>query len=1618
METLIGRCISVDTLADGDTLAQGSLAGQTTIYVNDVSPFATETDSGTVSIGETEYDYFFVDEEMDSLSLSSPLTEDVEEGEFVFRLPVQHQRVATVAFEDGDPIEARVPHFLYPMLPEGMRDDVEAETVEIVKASSGYVVFDVNYRTPLIQGELLDPNSTIPEKALTDGLAPEVSPTPELTPGVGFLVVKLPEIANRDLTKVAIYVSATSPVDTTFEPSAIVLNGSSVMVNRTTTGDRLVAGTTYYVRTVASDADGSAPSSDEASASPIVIDPSEVDAEILDAIAAADDRAGQAQQRAQQALDDALAALTKASEAAADAASKGRIIRSDTEPPVEPGSMWVDGTGQVHIVEPGIELDHTALTVTTAPAAQIVPDGGYSGGPSINAIHQTTAGSFYYLRTPRLPELEGDYAIEAMAYMPSTASSPRIAGVVLGGLSGSNGYVSIADLRNGDPAATPSNATLQIRRNGASTTAASDRTTSLAMNTWYRIRSERVGGQVRSYVYDTEGNLLNQATTPDDLTGTSAYHNAGIAVYGVSGSKVSDVKITTSARWVATVDERVIEAIDQAQQTADSKASPADVAAARQQAIDAAQADATTKANAARTAAEQAAAADATAKAAQAKAEALTGAATDAQAKATAAASAAELAAKQYADAQASGASEDALNAARTYAEQQASAAQAAAESAAAADATAKANQAKADAASDASAKASAAQAAAEAKAEEARVAATQAQSTADSKNKTFTQNTAPTGSLVVGDLWYDTASNNRVKRWSGTAWVDVRDTGIAAAQNAANAKGEVIFSSTEPASAKRLAQNLWIDTAGGANTPKRWTGSAWVAVTDKATIDAAAAAVAAQQAAQDAAAIATQAQTTANGKNTVTYGPASAGAPTTTNRKDGDLHFGRGTGDTLTSTVKFWRFVGGAWVEETLNGAVLSNLDAGSITAGFLDVANRIAAGAIVTEKLAAGSVTTPILAAGSVSAEKVAADVMVTNEVFSREGMVVGEAGGAQVSITRENGFYQTNADGSRRTQFGTKPNEPNYMDTELTARGLNSLEGATLHSKKNLIPAGASLGLAAGVESPTRAPRVTQGWATDTKLTGLYDASRSKGVSEDASGNFIFARTETYQVSASPVVTGTRLVIDTVNKDTGAVTTKTSTEGVPMWAKAGNTVFSGVNYYVSISVGNSFRIQRRDSNLNLLSEVTVDDDGPRIITLVSSLIYYAARGPLVGGNVYRTVLRRREVSATMAVYGTDIGLGNHNSTVANALDMQPVFFAGPGRYVHIHYQGANGELAYGREYDTSGNQIANTFFYGPNNSIMRGAYYLDAASLAVKAVGDNLTIYTSGTSRFAQGNVEIGYAYSNTSSGYVTAMSPTTIVPSVGARQILFVQVDAYPEGPASPNTPNQIVIYASSSVLGQPMDAQATIAGSTATSVALNAVAYDSAFPVPPPTVNTFPGADAALLYTANPDTRVYGDGQITARDPQMPTDAANKRYVDAVGARVVSLEAPPYIECLGSTTSLPAATYTSINYTTTVTSRAISRSGVNFTIQKAGKYLITATVQVNDNGDHYLGFFVNGSQQTRARAGGTALSSGVNDTAVMELAIGDVVTIRAYRSSGSSSLGGGVGNKMSILKVSD
>lgn len=247
-------------------------------------------------------------------------------------------------------------------------------------------------------------------------------------------------------------------------------------------------------------------------------------------------------------------------------------------------------------------------------------------------------------------------------------------------------------------------------------------------------------------------------------------------------------------------------------------------------------------------------------------------------------------------------------------------------------------------------------------------------------------------------------------------------NTAAAAAAGVANGKADVLIQSTAPATSMRKASTLWIDTTGGANTPKRWNGSAWVAVTDKAATDAANAAVKANTAAktaQDTAdkaniaaanaasqanqaqAAAKKAQTTADGKNLIYRGP------------DEPNHDGLKPGDMWWRTQKYWT----RWKGEKNNspsmladfytywtGApnaspsvlvplsdrvveVLTwdgtrfepfDLVANNILASGTVAAKHLAADSVTAEKVKANAITVDKLAANSVTTEKLVTDAV----------------------------------------------------------------------------------------------------------------------------------------------------------------------------------------------------------------------------------------------------------------------------------------------------------------------------------------------------------------------------------------------------------------------------------------------------------------------------------------------------------------------------------------------------------------------------------------------------------------------------------------------------------------
>ena len=220
-----------------------------------------------------------------------------------------------------------------------------------------------------------------------------------------------------------------------------------------------------------------------------------------------------------------------------------------------------------------------------------------------------------------------------------------------------------------------------------------------------------------------------------------------------------------------------------------------------------------------------------------------------------------------------------------------------------------------------------------------------------------------------------------------------------------ANGKGDVLIQSTAPATSMRKSTTLWIDTTGNANTPKRWNGSVWVAVTDKAATDAANAAVKAHAAAQtaqstadkastaaanaaaqanQAQAAAKKAQTTADGKNLIYRGPTE---PAHNGLKPGDLWWKQAANSTHVTQILTWDGTKFARFDLAANDIVA----VGTISAGHL------ASNSVTTDKIVSGAVNADKLAANSVNAGKIVANAITADKLAANSVTAVKIAAGS---------------------------------------------------------------------------------------------------------------------------------------------------------------------------------------------------------------------------------------------------------------------------------------------------------------------------------------------------------------------------------------------------------------------------------------------------------------------------------------------------------------------------------------------------------------------------------------------------------------------------------------------
>lgn len=184
---------------------------------------------------------------------------------------------------------------------------------------------------------------------------------------------------------------------------------------------------------------------------------------------------------------------------------------------------------------------------------------------------------------------------------------------------------------------------------------------------------------------------------------------------------------------------------------------------------------------------------------------------------------------------------------------------------------------------------------------------------------------TDPPNDLKEGDIWFDTNDGNKQYYYTGSAWVSVQDTAIAAAQSAANAaqttadgKNRIYRQTTQPSTGPFAEGDLWFDTDDG-NKIYRYTSGSWATAVE--------------------------------------------------------------LGNSAISSLSASKLTAG-----TIDASVItvSNINAGNISTGTL-AADRIASASITGTKIAAGTITASNIATNTITATQIAAGTITATQIAS---------------------------------------------------------------------------------------------------------------------------------------------------------------------------------------------------------------------------------------------------------------------------------------------------------------------------------------------------------------------------------------------------------------------------------------------------------------------------------------------------------------------------------------------------------------------------------------------------------------------------------------------------------
>lgn len=256
--TDLGLIHSAQSATSGGYLAADAALSATSLVVDSILDF--NEDGGSLTLNGVTYTYTAANSATFNITLATGLTGAALTQDRVDVTPVVVEKTALVMVPNTeDALTVLVPHALMDRVPEGIREEGARETVLFDKVDDRFVITDILGKRPVIDGSFID-ETTLPASP-SDGLPPSTSPTPTLVGGVGFVSVRWVPISNHDTVTYSLYGSTT----TGFTPGGgnlLVATTGSSYTHRPSPPDYAA---TYFYKLIASDVDGAAAVSAEAS---------------------------------------------------------------------------------------------------------------------------------------------------------------------------------------------------------------------------------------------------------------------------------------------------------------------------------------------------------------------------------------------------------------------------------------------------------------------------------------------------------------------------------------------------------------------------------------------------------------------------------------------------------------------------------------------------------------------------------------------------------------------------------------------------------------------------------------------------------------------------------------------------------------------------------------------------------------------------------------------------------------------------------------------------------------------------------------------------------------------------------------------------------------------------------------------------------------------------------------------------------------------------------------------------------------------------------------------------------------------------------------------------------